>query len=115
MKAKNIVNLTPHDVVIYDQSGKNIIMQIPPTAPAARVQSETLVIDDIDGVPVTCIKYGKVENLPEPREGTVYIVSMLVQQALPQRTDLLRPDTSPQNVVRDAAGQILGVKALAAL
>jgi len=109
-----IINLTPHPVTICNADGQ-VIRKIPPTAPAARVGSTVRVIGDVDGIPVTRTEFGQVENLPEPQAGVVYIVSLLVQQACPERTDLLRPDTGPQNVVRSPDGQIAGVKALAAL
>jgi hypothetical protein len=110
----NIVNLLPHDFTLCDDAG-NVILSIPPTEPAARVSSITNVIGEIDGIPITSIDFGEIKNLPEPRAGTIYIVSLLVQQAAPHRKDLYRPDTSPGNVVRDDAGQIIGVKALAVL
>jgi len=39
-----------------------------------------------------------------------YIVSSLVAQALRGRNDIIAPDTSPNNVVRDENGNIIGVK-----
>jgi hypothetical protein len=107
----NIINLTPHDCHICNDAGE-IIRTIPATKPAARVASTVEFAGRVDGIPVTVTTFGEVENLPEPQEGTVYIVSLLVQQAAP-RPDVYRPDTGPQSVVRDAAGQIVGVKALA--
>jgi len=53
---------------------------------------------------------GDVEGLPEPQSNTVYIVSTLVAQAVPHRDDIIAPDTSPQGVVRDSEGKIIGVK-----
>lgn len=108
----NIINLTPHAFTLCNDAGE-IIRVIEPTKPAARVSSTVRVVGEVDGIPVTETKFGAVENLPEPQEGTVYIVSLLVQQAAP-RPDVYRPDTGPQSVVRDGAGQIVGVKALAA-
>lgn len=107
-----IVNLTPHQINICDSVG-NVIRTIQPTAPAARVSTCTRVVGDVDGIPVTETEFGQVENLPEPRDGVVCIVSIIVQQACPERNDLLRPDTGPQSAVRDASGNIIGVRALA--
>lgn len=53
--------------------------------------------------------FGKVENLPEPQEGVVYVVSALVAQAVPDREDVFIPD----DTVRDEQGRIIGVRALA--
>jgi len=105
-----IINLTPHSVTICDESGA-VIRTIAPTAPPARVASTSSVVDVIDGIPVTMTTFGEVDNLPEPQSDTIYIVSLLVQQAV-QRNDVYRPDTGPNSVVRDEAGHIVGVKAL---
>ena len=109
-----IVNLTTHDFTFCNANGE-VIRVIPPTKPAARVTSTVEVVGEVEGMQITKTTFGAVDGLPEPQEGTIYIVSLLVQQACPERSDLYRPDTGPQNVVRDAAGQIIGVKALAAL
>lgn len=114
-----LINLTPHDFTLCNSEGQ-VIRVIPPTKPAARVTSTFAVVGEVAGIPITKTTFGAVENLPDSEAGSeiaepkvYYIVSLLVQQACPDRVDLLRPDTGPQNVVRDAAGQIVGVKALA--
>ena len=108
-----IINLTPHDFSLCNEAGE-VVRVIPPTKPAARVSSASQAIGSIDGIPVTKTTFGHVEGLPDPQEGVCYIVSLLVQQRVPHRSDVYRPDTGPASVVRDAAGQIIGVKALAA-
>lgn len=108
----SLINLTPHPIHICGSDG-NVIRTIQPEKVPARVASKTIQAAPVDGIPVTITEFGSVEGLPEPAADVVYIVSMLVQQALPERTDLLRPDTGPANVVRDAEGKIVGVKALA--
>lgn len=105
-----LVNLTPHAVHIADESGA-IIRVIPPTAPAARVASESVASDPADGVPVFRTVFGAVEHLPWPDGATIYIVSQFVMQACPGRVDLVRPDTGP-TCVRDAEGKIVAVRAL---
>jgi hypothetical protein len=109
----DIINLTPHNFTLCNDAGE-VIRVIPPTTPAARVSSASQVIGSIDGIPVTKTAFGAVEGLPDPQEGVCYIVSLLVQQRVPHRSDVYRPDTGPSSVVRDAAGQIVGVRALAA-
>ena len=108
-----IINLTPHVFTLCNDVGE-VVRAIPPTIPAARVSSVSSVTGSCDGIPVTQTTFGQVEGLPDPKERTVYIVSLLVQQRVPHRSDVYRPDTGPASVVRDAAGQIVGVKALAA-
>jgi len=107
-----LINLTPHDFVLFDSDG-NKIRTIPPTFPTPRVTTRVLELDEIDGIPVNSTSFGDTVNLPKYEPGVFYIVSLLVQQANPERPDLYRPDTSPKFVVRDEKGNILGVKALA--
>lgn len=107
-----IINLTPHTLNLYRGDE---IQEIAPGGPAARVATVVSQVGEVDGVPITSVAYGAVVDLPAPAPGVVYVVSALVQQACPDRTDLLRPDTGPQNVVRNEAGQIVGVRALARL
>ncbi|MEM3951856.1 MAG: hypothetical protein QXT92_00020 [Nitrososphaerota archaeon] len=47
------VNMTPHEVTIYDQQGKNVIMKIPPSGQVARVSTFQQKIGEINGVPVS--------------------------------------------------------------
>jgi hypothetical protein len=107
-----IINLTPHNFTLFNEIGE-IVRVIPPTTPAARVASESRIFTECDGIPVMRTCFGLVEGLPDYQEGTAYIVSHLVQQCKPDRLDLYRPDTGPASAVRDAAGQVIGVKALA--
>lgn len=109
---KNAVveNYTPHALTICAADGTPI-REIPSSG-VARVASQAVQKDPVDGIPVVETVFGEVSGLPAPVPGVYYVVSVLVIQALPERTDLLRPDTGPQNVVRDGDGKIVGVKAL---
>ena len=42
---------------------------------------------------ISTVFYGKIENLPEPEEGTIYIVSAMVLAAAKEkgRTDVVHP------------------------
>ena len=109
-----LINLTPHELTLVGEK-EEIVGRIAPTGQVARVK--TLVTEMgqvvVDGhtVPIVATIYGEVENLPDPQDGTMYIVSILVIQALGgQRSDVVAPDTGPQSVVRDAQGQIKGVR-----
>ena len=106
-----IVNLTPHTVRIVNDD-KTVIAEYPSQG-VARVKSEFVTVDTIMGIPVMKTTYGETEDLPQPVEGTFFIVSMVVANANPTRKDLLMPNTAPQMVVRDEAGQIFGVKSFA--
>jgi len=116
-----LVNLTPHELNVYNSEGK-VILSIPPPkdvpVPRVSIKSEVVGTIDVDGIeiPVRRITYGDVENLPPPEEGTVYVVSTFVILALKEkgieRKDLLSPDTNPDSAVRDSSGKVIGVKYL---
>lgn len=104
------VNLTPHDVIVVGEDGKEIL-RIPVSGIVARVMTKQEVVDEINGIPVVRTKFGEVIDMPEPQPDTVFIVSTLVAQALAgTRDDIVAPDTSPQGAVRDEQGRIIGVK-----
>lgn len=102
----NIVNLTPHAITIEKADGTRIT--IPPTAPAARVTQQNYIMADVDGIPVSAVVWGEVENVPAPADNTVYVVSAMVAQRLPERSDVLAPDTGA-SAIRES-GNIVAVR-----
>jgi hypothetical protein len=102
------VNLTPHEIVIVGEDGKEKLV-IPPSGKVARVEVRQEIVEEISGIPVVRTLPVWV-HIPEPQEGVVYIVSSMVAQLLPYRGDVIAPDTSPSGVVRDEQGRIIGVK-----
>jgi len=123
MAEVKFVNLTPHAIVIFLPNGNKL--EIPPSGQVARVatyRNQVGTLSTPEGeIPLVRVEYGEVEGLPErPEEGTVYIVSLVVAQAVKASPSLaalwtgrlLVPDTSPQGAVRDSEGRIIGVKAL---
>jgi len=65
---------------------------------------------DCDGVniPVTTTVFGEIENLPEEKPETIYIVSAIVAKCCTNRFDVFVPNGS----VRDDNGRIIGCKSL---
>jgi len=139
MEIKDLVNLTPHEITIVGEDGK-VRAVIPPSGQVARVKTEQAVVRYVDNIPVVKSTISEIEGLPhkcdncildcfveyvfedgrvyspDPKDCdqnplTYYIVSSLVAQVLSgKRNDLLAPDTSPNGVVRDSEGRIIGVK-----
>jgi hypothetical protein len=72
------------------------------------VQVDTVTVDGIS-VPVNQTRFGEVFGLPEPQPDTIYVVSALVAQAVPDRSDVFVVD----DTVRDEQGRIIGCRALA--
>ena len=109
MSDVEFVNLTPHDIRVVLDDGREI--NIPASGTVARVNATAKTVDTINGVPVVRTSFGDVQGLPEPQEGRIYIVSTLVLQALGgQRNDVVAPDTGPQSVIRDESGRIVGIR-----
>ena len=96
------VNLTPHAIHLPG-------LTVEPSGAVARCKESTIVVGHFGGVDLTVKEYGQVEGLPEPKENTMYIVSMLVRLGCPDRRDI----ASPGDLVRDDKGQIIGAKNLA--
>lgn len=107
-----IINLTPHEISIISESGE-VVRRYPASGQIARAASTTEIIGELDGVPVARQQFGEVSGLPDPEPGTVYLVSLVVGQAMKgQRDDLYGPDTSPDGAVRDDDGRIIGTRRL---
>jgi hypothetical protein len=101
-------NLTPHALNIFDAEGKNLVVTIPPSGQVARCSVKSEKVGEAEGVDLFAASFGLVEDLPNPEEGTIFVVSMLVRSALPAREDL----ASPGDLIRDDKGQPVGCKGL---
>lgn len=116
----HLVNLTPHALVVQSAHG-SITLKRDPRGPARVIESR----DDapLFGAIVTPEGYvdvealgrpTRIEGLPPPEDDVVFVVSRLVLESplTANRDDLLCPDTGPQGVIRDGAGQIIGTRRL---
>lgn len=113
----DFVNLTPHPIVVETRTSRfhDIRVTFPPSGKVARVSSSPgELLDPAWGIyaPPT---FGEIENLPEPVEGTTYIVSSMVAMNCSRRRDVVAPGTgSADEPIRDAQGQITAVTRLIA-
>lgn len=99
-----MINCTPHEV---NANG----VTFPPSGTVARVTTTCQPVTELSGVPVVQTCFGEIVGLPEPKLGCIHIVSSMVLLALKgTRHDVIAPDTSPASVIRNDAGQIIGVK-----
>jgi len=130
-----VINKTPHDLHFYDNNN-NCYLTIEGSESPARVQVQTKPVTSAwqdcregiegyheyqvtipvqglntnsDGIPITENSYGEVENLPSLQKDTIYVVSMMVANACPDRNDLYIVNET----VRDERGRIIGAKSLA--
>jgi hypothetical protein len=93
-----IINLTPHAIHCLG-------VTFPPSGQIARCKEITKEVFALDnGMPLVNKEYGYVEGLPDSQADTLYIVSMMIRLALPNRLDLV----SPGDAVRDNDGRIVG-------
>ena len=106
-KTVDIINATPHDVTIVDESG-SILFIFTKTDICIRLSAKVEHTGNLDGIPISQTVFGKPEGLPDYEFGVYYIVSQLVKSALPHRKDLL----VPAEVVRDSNNNIIGCKSL---
>jgi hypothetical protein len=97
------VNLTPHEVNINGVS-------FPPSGQIARAAEKRKLSHYVsDNIPVNRVLLGDISGVPAPQEGTYYIVSRIVAEAMRFRNDLLVPD----DLIRDNSGRVIGAKAFA--
>lgn len=96
---KNFINLCPHDLTLNDGT------VIPASGVVARVSASFSEFDK-DGI---CkVVYGELENVPEPKENTIYIVSAMVLAAT-DRKDVVAPATGHPNTIRNDENRIVSV------
>lgn len=112
---EKLVNLTPHDINILD-GNNNIILVIKPSGLVTRcsiLTEQVQSLEVIDGkkiisVPIITTRVDRVNNLPDPEEGTLFIVSALVAQSVKDRDDIL----TSENTLRDYTGKVIGCQSL---
>jgi hypothetical protein len=103
-----IINKTPHPLNLVNLQGDVVI--IAPTLPAARVEAPRTGIDPVAGFPVSYVTLGKVVDLPEPQPDTIYVVSSMVLDRVPDRVDVF----APGELIRDDDGRVIGANGLTA-
>lgn len=95
------VNLTQHDLTIVLENGDGLVL--PASGEVARVTFSTQQVDEVDGIPVFKTVYEpEVTELPEPQDGTIFIVSSLAAQTA-KRRDVL----APTKLIRNDDGQVI--------
>lgn len=95
------INLTQHDLIIVLENGDDLIL--PVSGEVARVTFSTQQVDEVDGIPIYKTIYEpEVTGLPEPQDGTIFVVSSLAAQTA-KRQDVL----APTQLIRDDNGQVI--------
>ena len=99
-------NLTPHALNVLGVNGEEAIFR--PEGAPARLTVKTVMRPELAGFRLQAQEFGQVEGLPEPQEGTIYIVSALVLAQCKGRSDVVAPDTGKDAIRKD--GQIVAVR-----
>ena len=84
-----LINLCPHKVDILCEDGS--VLTIAPSGIVPRCSQTEVKVASVNGIAITKQTYGEVYDLPDPVEGTLYIVSRMVAAAMPNRHDLVIP------------------------
>lgn len=103
----NIQNCTPHAIHLILAEASHTF---PPSDFVARVEEQLTPFAEINGIPVEHMTRSKVVNLPPSSPDTIYIVSRVVAEAAPERTDLV----SPGQLVRDLLARVVGCRTFVA-
>jgi hypothetical protein len=103
---KKFVNLIGHDITI---SGYGTL---PKSDNPCYVETEQMIIGKLAGIPIVKTNFIKLVNLPDPEEGTYFIVNRITMDYIPfLREDIFCVDTGP-TAVRDENGQVVAVTQL---
>lgn len=87
----NVINLTGNDITFsYLRDDDQVTVTIPASETIATVDMDLKPDINIEGLPIqTHYKYLRAVNgIPEPEDGTIYIVSEAVAEAVLDRSDL---------------------------
>lgn len=105
-----IVNLTRHPITFILSDGSYV--EVEPEGRAARVGSRTVedlrvTVHKSATIPVYRMVDRELLDLPDPKEGVIYVVSGLVA-AVAKRPDV----GSPVRLQRDNLGRVVGIQGL---
>ena len=129
VSAALIVNLTPHGITLLDQAtkvtfGENdkfkstplanledlIVLRELPIDGLARVGKKVVDSTEIDGILTEMAEFSAINGLPDPVDGTFFVVSALIVSAAVSQgrstSDLLTPGTTVRNSSNPS--QVLG-------
>ncbi|MCS7002272.1 MAG: hypothetical protein NZ518_05420 [Dehalococcoidia bacterium] len=113
-----MVNLTPHEITIFDAAGRAVLARFLPHGTAPRLTEATVDAPAVEiggcSIPVVKTTFGELVGFPDVPPAAIIIVNPLIAERVASRLGrtLYAPDTGPASVVRDAGGQIIGVRRL---
>lgn len=113
------MNLTPHEIVVFECQDPNsqVKLRCPSVGSVRLTPAVATPVTQVLGIPILkAPAYQGVTGLPENMPATKYIiVSMVVAEYLVRdhtwHAGILVPATDPDHVVRDVEGRIIGTTA----
>lgn len=107
-----VINATPHDVNVMDDTGYIVARYPASTHPIRLTERKSpfgvMPVRRLRGgwyeVPIVLYRQHIAGPPPRQREGVYYIVSAMVAQAYPERDDFLTVD----GTIRDRRGRVIG-------
>lgn len=98
----DIINLTPHEINIYNDN-KSLVVSVPPSGELVRVNVLREKVEIEDGIEFYKTVVGEVTGLPAKKKDTIYIASGMVRSHV-KRADLWQPG----ELLRDDKGRPIG-------
>jgi hypothetical protein len=86
-KNTKLINLCIHPVNIMTEEG---MVTIPPSGLIARCIRHNSIVGYVNGIPLTKEVIRGVVGLPDAEDGKMFIVSKMIKDYFPYRTDLVR-------------------------
>ena len=71
-----IINCTPH-AINFLREDNSVLATIEPSGTIARASQTRERVSEVNGIVVNQCSYGAVTGLPDPQDGTIYLVSAL--------------------------------------
>jgi len=124
-----VVNLMPHPITIFNATdvrpagAKGYVLarggvkplMIVPSSGVSRAACVETPVGQIDGIPVFKPTYGEPENVPDPEDGVMYVVSSITAQACREAGRTTSDLLLPARTVRDSEGRVIGCTAFCVL
>jgi len=107
-KVKKFRNLTAHPITVINERGDDVLVLPPEKGYAARVRPlHKKFLTTVDGVKIVQGQNIAAENLPNPEDGTIFIVSQAVKLHASDRDDLVVPSDTVYE-----GGRVIGCREL---
>jgi hypothetical protein len=112
-----LINLTPHSVIVTNNLGDTAPVTFAPSGMIARVAVQNIEkrqwnvtneIGTVSNIKFVINEMGEVIDLPAPIKDKGFIVSAIVRASVPHRNDVF----SPGDLVRDNEGRVIGCQNL---